>query len=790
MSGETTRRAVARTFFLNERQEVTVEERTGFGQPKPVDVDWSERSGSLVSSFRAAVSASRGVVDPAVAKAGHLFLLANPVPTVRRQSTRRRAVDGHVEDHPEFGGRHSLDLKKLGLDLLAVTADGEAVVHVAKENQQKLEAKLSTLAAGPPLREQARWARLDSFSAIPPHRKVSKSWLSSVSEDARVESVVQFFSGLQHIEIEEVLRSLHSFLLGLGGKLVTYGRRYSGGYWCRAEMPGTALLRTVEAFPSIQYLHERHEVTTFGWGTSSGMRRIPPIRGTAPIDSLPIVAVVDTGVPFQHRELDAYRAGNYTLPNRQMPAWTDHGSMVASCIVFGGSDPLAPGSADSSTCRFYNVDVGRTADQVHDDRLEEAMTAVRGSEPAIRVFNLSFGSRRPYAQLNDVEQLQHLLRLQQLDMFAFGNDALLVIAAGNSSPGVVPPERYPGHLDQPAWGLGVEALSYNGLVCGGFVGTAVPDGVAGRTGAPSPFSRIGPGLNGVPAPGFSAVGGDVGADYRPLAGASVWVTNAGADWVENVGTSFAAPLLAREVAWTVELLKQRCPPGVEPFAATVKAWMHFVAAHRAQFRGRLAKLASRTLGAGWATHNRLRSPDPESAVFVYQTMLGMPNQVQPLLVPVPLHWLREAKHPRLRLVCAWLTPVNSALKRLWGVRKVSIQARPFGGLAPLPGRSKRFGTYPLIDRTYRLDLDALEEKGFVVSEALWRFDIHYEVMGADPPALTVEAWQRVGIVMELYDDSEVPVSPQSAVQEHKLATELDRLGVTQVPVSPQLNVRI
>lgn len=226
-------------------------------------------------------------------------------------------------------------------------------------------------------------------------------------------------------------------------------------------------------------------------------------------------------------------------------------------------------------------------------------------------------------------------------------------------------------------------------------------------------------------------------------------------------------------------LEQYCAPGTRPFTATVKAWLNLVA-HRPMLSGALEKLAQRTLGKGFSRAVRLKAPLADSAVFIWQTVLQTPGSVARVQLPVPLDWLMQAGEPRLRVVAAWETPVNHALaESSWGCRKVNLKLRPFSHVVALRGGGSAEGAYPLIDRVFNIHPGHLKEKDFQLTDERWIIEVDYEEVGAYPPAMTFSPQQRVGVVIELLDESERSVSPQAALQALPIAAEMVRLSLLQ-----------
>ena len=79
--------------------------------------------------------------------------------------------------------------------------------------------------------------------------------------------------------------------------------------------------------------------------------------------------------------------------------------------------------------------------------------------------------------------------------------------------------------------------------------------------APSPFTRVGPGLNDAPVPDFSDHGGNTNAAYAPANGLGVFGLSSTGLWEDRSGTSNAAPILSRECAKALTILQSICPPG-------------------------------------------------------------------------------------------------------------------------------------------------------------------------------------------------------------------------------------
>lgn len=790
------RDSVPKTFFLNERQELAAFDREGGGRPsKLVAINWDLRSAQLTRSFSLVAAAPRSSLDPGTG--GHRFVVAVPVAGVAKHSASQKAVasGGTLTDIPSFGGEQSKLFKKMGMDLIETLPGGKAAVHVPAQRVDQLMATITALPVAA-AREQSRWINFSVFEAIDWSSRVDVAWLNSLARGSMVEIAIKFQPALTRVEVQDIIQAITN-VVGQSGKLLRAGREFSGRYWCTGQLLKESIEQIAQEFPSVQSLIPRSTTPVAAKRSRAGRSSttaapsfsasaLPNLR----VDQLPTVAVVDTGIPEAHPHLGLYRRSGYRNPDIDpvVRFMGDHGSTVASCVVFGRMNLSGgPPTHVAGSCRVMDVMVSVDPDQIDDDSVIAGIETVVATAPDVRVFNLSFGGA-PLDTFDNTKRREELIKLQDLDNLAFARDLLLVVAAGNALRGVLPDTPYPGHLNDARWALGTHARSFNGAVCGAYVDALGVEPVAGVLGAPSPFTRIGPGLCAAPVPGFGAPGGDTLATYEWAPGTGVWVCTSSGAWEDRVGTSVASPLVAREAAWIFQELVQRCGAHTVPFAGTVKAWMALVAS-RPKLAGQFEKLAQRTLGRGLPTVQRLRQPRPQSAVFIWQVVLQGPKTVARVQCPVPREWLLAASEPRLRVVAAWNTPVNSALSDLWGCRKVGIKVRPFGASAALRGVGAADGSYPLIDRNFDIKPSRLAEKDFEISDASWVLECEYEEVGAYPPAMTISAQQRVGVVVELWDGAEQPESPQPYVQALPVAAQLDRLSMLQRPLEAPITIK-
>ena len=781
-----------RNFFLNEQHEFARGEKPSVGGPlKLAPIDWAARSRRLhktLSTTRAKIANSR---DPL--KATRYFLAAIPTPVIKKKSDDvRRAPEGVRDEPTEYSGEHSRVFRRLGLDLLAVDDQGRALIHAPATRMDQLLSKVDALPSEGP-KEQSRWVTIDSFNIVPSEFRIDAAWLAELPKDKPVDAVLELQPLLSRTEVEQVIRAVLALLSqsGLHERFTRMGTDFSGRHWYRGPLSYDSLRLIADTFYSVQSLHPPLQTRVAAATRRHGIHVQSLTSGAVDVATLPCVAVVDTGIPAGHAQLGPYRRGTFMNPQGPGGPMGDHGSFVASRAVFGDLD-LANGIRSvKGDCSFLDVNIADTVRTIDDKSVYPAMLAIAGTYPDVRVFNLSFGEYVALSTHTPVKRREKLLLLQDLDNFIFAQDVIVVVAAGNSPPGLVPNPNYPDHEDVDEWALGSWACGFNTLTCGSFVERLGPGGLVTSAGWPSPFTRIGPGLCKSPVPDFAANGGNCTPQYQGAAGLGVWGTTATAVWEDRSGTSFAAPLLAREAALALSELQKYCEQGARPFAATVKAFLVLTSVPPATLPSRIRSLVRRTLGRGLASATRLHAPSADSVVMLWQGVLNAPDDLARIKLPIPREWLRTAGHPTLRLVGVWESPVNEAAEVIWASRKVEAQLRtaPMGD-ALMPSNRSSHASYPILDRRYDLSVASLKKRNISApNDDFWSLEIYYKQIAEYAATIDISQNQRVGVAIELRDESDEPESPQAAMQALRQAVTMIRLSIPENQIPNPVIVR-
>lgn len=784
------------TFFLNETHELSpVEEPSGGRLPQFGDIRWAQKARHIHRSMETVASKVAASKDPL--KDHRFFVLALPEPTVPKKSKdEKKAPTGEFDDPTDFGGDHGKVFDRLGLDLLQVTSDGRAVVHADKEKFDQLSTRSETLdSLG--VREQSRWVRINSFELVPVQLRVDDSWLSTFSADELSEIIIELQPVLTNVDADKVLRAIADVLSRKPGQALSgTGTDFSGRHWFRGKATKQAIREFAREFFSIQSIHPPHySLAAAKTSIRTGQHAPRPVAIPRHFNvaELPCVAVVDFGVPDDHPSLKPFRRGRFNAQNVARGAVGDHGSFVCSRVVFGDHESDEALQDATGQCAFYDVMVGRhpsvdpTMRHVDDKLVLPALEGTKRAADDVRVFNLSFSDVKAAAEFSEVDVNVKRALVRDLDNFAFDYDCLIIVAAGNSAPGLVPNVDYPEHYQDERWGLGPWACGFNTLVCGSFVSNIGVGGLVQNRGWPSPFTRIGPGFCDAPTPSFSAPGGNTDENYQYRPGLGVWTFSASGLPEDHSGSSYAAPLLARQAALLLHDLQEKCVQGTRPFAVTARAFLTLTAT-RPTNHPDVNTLVKKTLGVGEASSHRLTAPESATAVYLWQGYIESPRDMTRVQLPIPLEWLRDAEEPVLRLVVCSDPPVNDVARHSWACRRINALVRP-GPEAPALRRAKgEHPSFPVMIREYALEKyrPGAERE---VDDNIWMLEFSYDEIAPYLPATDFDPRQRVAFAAELVDQGENPLSPQAAIQLLPIAASMTRLSIQPTPVRTPIIIK-
>lgn len=258
----------------------------------------------------------------------------------------------------------------------------------------------------------------------------------------------------------------------------------------------------------------------------------------------PVVVVVDSGVSDKIPALQGWIVGRHSDVADQYRN-TDHGTFVAGLICWGAQlNPDLVGISDGP-CGLYDLQVipnddparGATDELLESEFLQSLETALQQHANKYKVWNLSLGTSE-ICSLDDFSAAA-----EQLDDLQEKYQVAFVISAGNYD--TLPLLNYPRSIDQLNVGrITCPADSVLGITVGSV--SHVDSAKNGpKTNHPSTFSRHGAGPNHIIKPDLVHYGGSCSTDLLHQVG--VRSVN-GKGSAEDLGTSFATPLVSRSLA--------------------------------------------------------------------------------------------------------------------------------------------------------------------------------------------------------------------------------------------------
>lgn len=258
----------------------------------------------------------------------------------------------------------------------------------------------------------------------------------------------------------------------------------------------------------------------------------------------PVVVVVDSGIASNIPGLESWVAGR---DSEVAPAYrnTDHGTFVAGLICWGSQLNPTIAGLDDGPCGVYDLQVipnddpakGSTLPLFESEFLQTLDEALKQHANKYKVWNLSLGTSAVCSLDKFSELAEELDNLQEKYQVSF------VISAGNYDT--------PPLLDYPRTGkqlsagrITTPADSVLGITVGA-VSHVDYKAKGPKEHQPSAFSRHGAGPNYVIKPDLVHYGGACATDASHISGIRSVNGNGSA---ENLGTSFATPLVARTLA--------------------------------------------------------------------------------------------------------------------------------------------------------------------------------------------------------------------------------------------------
>lgn len=400
----------------------------------------------------------------------------------------------------------------------------------------------------------------------------------------------------------------------------------------------------------------------------------------APSEDSPGIGVIDSGVTSAHPML-APAIGEATVVPLALGDSADahgHGTKVAGLALYGDVESCIQARRFAPALRVYSARVTNARNEFDDDKLittqmRDAITYFQQTY-GCRVFNISLGDRNLIYRAGKVGPWASVL-----DSLSRELNVVIVVSAGNYNYAPMRTQdenitEYPGYLLRPeariiepataSTALTVGSLSHSNQIPPGFAQRNVAfQPIAVEIGAPSPFTRSGPGLGGSIKPDLVHYGGNLAYDglirrvrdhTRELAVISLNREYLQRLFATDSGTSFAAPRVSHMAATLVGAFPQASANLIRALLA-LSAEVPESSARILRTLDRNAVL--RVCGYGVPDITKARFSDENRVVLFADASIGL-NNFHIYEVPMTEEFTRTIGTRRISTALAYDPPVR------------------------------------------------------------------------------------------------------------------------------------
>ena len=438
-----------------------------------------------------------------------------------------------------------------------------------KGDLQKLTEKLTKY--GQESRYKNFFNIVESFERIPPEDKIGEKLAERPLEDNEIAYLDVELWRMETPRLRKVLTGIEDFISKKGGEVTD--RIITQSFCLMRVKIDKAILNELLSFPEVSRV-DRPPRPAYFRPSELRISLDKVDTGSRPDPGDPAIIILDSGILRGHPLLEnGVRDAISLFSEHDGTDDVGHGTKVAGIALYGDikecvderifhphvwilSAKVMYAKKDPDTGVIYADYDERT---LLENQISQAIQLLTERYDNVRVVNISFG--------NDAfcifrEKRQSLLA-SFIDELAHKHNLIFVIAAGNNDE-LDFPDKYPHYLceDDEKCKIVDPASSVYALTVGSIAQEYVSHEAEGilfpHQGYPSPFTRAGPGLNGMIKPELVEAGGmspyNVQTPYRmETAQTGIFVLNP--KWIKDsgllttdCGTSFSAPKVANYLA--------------------------------------------------------------------------------------------------------------------------------------------------------------------------------------------------------------------------------------------------
>lgn len=358
---------------------------------------------------------------------------------------------------------------------------------------------------------KSKFAPIENISSIPENEKISIELEKLITcEKYNGEVLITLFSDLSREEQEAIKKSINLYLSPNEGKILGEVDT-SNGKLLRVKAKPESINDLAKQFISIQSIDPIEEVII------ESSRKGEKVEDQVTVmlnESNALVCIFDSGVTKGSRFLEGSIIG-YEEPIGS-PHNTDHGTFVASRIIYGNSlrDSISKGQLNPDTkvlsvCMISHDEIGNRRPARGDEFLKIIRDTVERWHHQIKVYNISMNLANPNVQDGAIVTDDSVGGVAaEIDSLSRKYNVLFVLTTGNypiDSLSHLPTEPYPEYFlkDENRMLRPGEAML---ALTVGSIADRDNDGSMAKSNAPSPFTRRGPGFNSYRKPDLVAGG--------------------------------------------------------------------------------------------------------------------------------------------------------------------------------------------------------------------------------------------------------------------------------------------
>jgi Subtilase family len=443
-------------------------------------------------------------------------------------------------------------LEKLGFQLVSVSPDARnvGIARISRARFYGLEGRLAKYANTRTHKGRSYFAPIEDIRRVPVSETMPDEVIATTGDygDYLISMHPSLPISAQEALAGQIVRQLLSVPAESAAELEIADvriRRYADGVVAIAATLRIEQIRMlIEQFSSIALVESN---AAFVSEESTPAVPLPPVILIGQPKCSETVVVIDSGVnPASNLLRDMVVETLSFLPDFSVAPHWDHGTFVASRIVYGDEIIQALSSRIDPWCRIIDVRVtgvdatGKKILPRPDGLAATIQQIVPELAQRARVFNISLGQgpivTRQFSRIAAL--LDHLAR-------QFG--VLFIVSAGNINPEAPPPAHFvPESARTKSPGEALLALTI------GSVAKTADANCAACIQGVSPFSCRGPGADNGYKPEIVAHGGNAsfdGANWRTSFQVGVHgISQDGQSLAFGCGTSFSAPIVAQYAA--------------------------------------------------------------------------------------------------------------------------------------------------------------------------------------------------------------------------------------------------